>query len=156
MAVWALVLVIVLGGVGALVGLPLAFAARSKIRQSGGALKGAGLALAAQIIGFIGIALLLLAIAIPTFIGVTHSGPPVQTLDYNVLSQITGSAPDGFGVTDVMNVSCQPPSDWTTGSTFTCIAYGQNGTERGRYVGTVAPDASDGTYQWDGRYVPST
>ena len=157
MAVWALVLVIVLvlGGFGALLGLPLAFAARSKIRNSGGALKGAGFALAAQIIGFIGIGLLALAIAIPTFLGVTRSGPPVRNLDYSVLGQVTGTAPDEFGVTDVTNVACDPPNHWTTGSTFTCVAYGQNGTELGRYFGTVAPNASDGTYQWEGRYVPS-
>jgi len=155
LAVWALVLVIVLGGVGALVGLPMAFAARAKIRRSDGALKGAGLALAAQIIGFIGIAFLVLAIAIPTFLGVTRSGPAVSNLDYSVLGQITGTAPDGFGVTDVTNVACARPDPWTTGATFTCVAYGQNGTELGRYFGTVVPNASDGTYQWDGRYLPS-
>lgn len=155
MAVWALVLVIVLGGVGALVGLPLAFAARAKIRNSGGALKGAGLALAAQIIGFIGIGLLALAVAIPTFLGVTRSGPPVGNLDYSVLGQITGTAPDEFDVPDVTNVSCEPPDHWTTGSTFTCLAYGHDGSELDQYFGTVAPNASDGTYQWEGRYVPS-
>ena|SRR5664279_1842842 len=156
MAIWALVVVIVLGALGALAGIPLAFAARSKIRQSGGALRGSGLALAALIIGFGYVALIGLAIAIPTFLGVTHSGPALQNLNYSVRGQITGTAPNDFGVAGISHVSCQQPSHWTAGSTFTCIAYGTTGSEVGRYYGTVEPNASDGTYQWNGRYLPST
>ena len=155
MAIWALVLVIAFGALGALVGIPLAFVARSKIRASGGALKGAGLALAAQIVGFVWVGFLLLAIAIPTFLGVTRSGPSVQNLDFNVRSQITGTAPNDFGATGVGDVACQRPDRWTTGATFSCVAYGPTGAVVGRYVGTVAPNASDGTYSWNGRYVPS-
>jgi hypothetical protein len=155
MAIWALVLVIVLGALGALGGIPLAFAARSKIRRSGGALQGSGLALAALIIGFGYVALIGVAIAIPTFLGVTHSGPAPQTLNYSVQGQITGTAPNDFGVAGVRNVSCQQPSQWTTGSTFTCSAFGTTGAEVGRYYGMVEPNASDGTYQWNGRYLPS-
>jgi hypothetical protein len=154
MAIWAFVLVIALGVIGALVAVPLAFKARAKIRRSNGALKGSGLALAAQIIGFVYFGLVLLAIAIPTFIGVTHSGPTVQTLDNSVQNQITAAPPDGFDVPGISDVSCQPPSRWTTGSTFTCIAYGAGG-EVGRYFGTVSPNAPNGTHQWYGRYYPS-
>ena len=161
MAIWALVLVIALGAVGALAGIPLAFAARSKIRQSGGALKGSGLALAALIVGFVYVALVAVAIAIPTFLGITHSGPPLQTLTYSVQNQITGTAPNDFGDARVSDVVCTPPSQWTTGSTFTCVAYatapsGLPASEVGHYYGTVEQNASDGTYQWNGRYVPST
>jgi hypothetical protein len=161
MAIWALVLVILLGALGALVGIPLAFAARSKIRQSGGILKGSGLALAALIIGFAYVAFLVLAIAIPTFLGVTHSGPSQPDLNYSVQGQITGTASNDFSDHRVSSVVCTPPSQWTTGSTFTCIAYataptGLPASEVGRYYGTVAPNASDGTYQWNGRYFPAT
>jgi len=154
MAVWALVLVLVLGAVGALVGIPLAFVARSRIRASRGSLKGSGLALAALIIGFVWVGLLVLAIAIPTFLGVTGSGPSVQTLDANVLGQVTGSAPNDFGITGVRGVTCEPPITWTTGTRFICVVYGPIGNQVGRYVGTVDPNAPDGTYQWNGQYVP--
>ncbi len=93
MAIWALVLVIALGALGAFVGIPLAFVARSKIRQSGGTLRGSGLALAALIIGFVWVAMFALAIAIPTFLGVTHSGPAVQNLSFSVQNQISRRRP---------------------------------------------------------------
>jgi hypothetical protein len=156
MAIWALVLVIALGALGAFVGIPLAFVARSKIRRSGGALRGSGLALAALIVGFVWVGLLALAIAIPTFIGVTHSGPAVQNVNFSVQSQISGTAPNGFGVPGVRSVSCQLPGSWTVGSTFACIVYGSAGTVIGRYDGTVEPNSSGGNYQWIGRYVPSS
>ncbi len=155
MAVWALVLSIVLGALGALVAIPLAFVARSKIRQSGGALRGSGLALAALIVGFAWIGLFMLAIAIPTFLGVTRSGPPLPLLNYNAYSQITGTGPGDFHASGVSDVVCERPTQWTAGSTFTCIAYGAAGSEVGTYIGTVEPNAFDGTYQWDGRYYPS-
>ena len=156
MAVWALVLVIVLGAIGALAGIPLAFVARSKIRQSGGALKGSGLALAALIVGFVWVGLFLLAIAIPTFLGVTHSGPAVENLNYSVQGQVAGTGPNDFDVAGVSNVECQRPSSWTTGSTFTCAVFGSTGTVIGQYHGTVVPNSSDDVYQWNGRYFPSS
>ncbi len=59
-------------------GIILGFVARSQIKKSGGAEKGAGMALAGIIIGFASSVLLiimgiLMAIAIPTFLGVIHS-----------------------------------------------------------------------------------
>lgn len=156
MAVWALVLVIALGAIGALVGIPLAFIARSKIRQSGGTLKGSGLALAALIVGFVWVGLFAIAIAIPTFIGVTHSGPAVENLNGSVQSQIIGTGPNDFGVAGVGHVSCQRPSSWTAGSTFTCMVYGSAGSIIGQYFGTVEPNTADGIYQWNGRYFPSS
>jgi hypothetical protein len=153
MAIWALILVILPTTVTALVGIPLAFVARSKIRRSGGALKGSGLALAALIIGFAWIALFVLAVAIPTFLGTTGPGPPLPVLNSNVNNQIIGTGPDDFGATGVSNVACQPPTSWTPGLNFICIAYGPTGDEVGTYYGTVDPNAFDGTYQWNGRYV---
>lgn len=155
MAIWSLILVIALGALGALAGIPMAFVARSKIRRSGGTLKGSGLALAALIVGFIWIGLFLLAIAIPVFIGVTHSGPSVQSLDASVLGQISGTGPGDFNDIGVSTVNCQLPAQWTTGSTFTCLAYDPSGTEVGSYSATVSPNGPNGTYEWYGRYTPS-
>jgi hypothetical protein len=156
MAVCALVLVVALGAIGALVGVPLAFMARSRIRASGGALKGSRLALAALIVGFCWVGLLVLAAAIPTFLGLTASCPSVQTLNADVRYQVTGTAPNDFGVTGVSDGACQRPIAWTTGAMFTCVVYGPTGSQVGRYVGTIDPDASDGTYQWSGNHVPTT
>jgi len=152
MAIWAFVLVIVLGGFGALVGIPLAFVARSSIKRSNGTQKGAGLALAALIIGFAGIALF----AVLIVIGATyHPGPSLPDLTADARAQITGTGSDGFGVKGVSRVVCNPPSEWTPGATFTCFAYDSSDNELGEYDGTVEPDASDGTYQWNANWVPS-
>jgi len=156
MAVWALVLVIVLGALGALVGIPLAFVARSRIRRSGDALKGDGLATAALIVGFVWVGFALLAIAIPTFLGVTRPGPTLAELNYSVQGQIVGTAPNDFDVAGVTSVSCQLPGSWTNGSAFACFVYGTAGSVLGRYEGTVEPNTSDGIYQWNGRYFSST
>jgi hypothetical protein len=55
---------------GSILGIVFGFVARGQIKRSQGVQKGAGLAVAGIIIGFAGIALLVLAIAIPTFFGV--------------------------------------------------------------------------------------
>ena len=132
----------------------MAFVARSHIRRSGGTLKGAGLALAALIVGFIWIGLVLLAIAIPIFVGITHPGPSQQNLDASVLGQISGTGPGDFGDPGVSSVNCQLPTTWTTGSTFTCFAYDPAGAEIGSYYASVSPNGPNGTYEWYGRYVP--
>jgi hypothetical protein len=155
MAIWSLVLVIVLGAIGALVGIPLAFVARSRIAKSGGMLKGSGLALAAIIVGFAWVALLLFAIAIPVFLGVTHSGPSLQTLNAGVQRQITGSGPGEFNATGVTAVSCQLPARWITGSTFNCVAHGIGGQVAGNFFGTVTTNAPNGDYRWYGQYSPN-
>jgi hypothetical protein len=100
------------------------------------------------------VALFLVAIAIPTFLGVTHSGPSVENLDYSVQSQITGSGPGEFNATGVTGVDCNPPSRWTAGTTFTCVAYGPGNDVVGNFYGTVA-NAPTGRYLWFGRYSPS-
>jgi hypothetical protein len=158
MAIWSFVLVIVLGpfiALGALIGIPLAFVSRSRIAKSGGTLQGSGLALAAIIVGFAWVTLFLFAIAIPVFLGVTHSGPSLQNLDADVQRQITGTGPGEFNVAGVTSVNCQPPARWTTGSTFTCVVYGSGGSVAGNFYGTVTTNAANGDYQWYGRYTPT-
>jgi hypothetical protein len=67
-------------GLGSLLGIIFGFVSRSQIRRSNGTQKGAGLALAGIIIGFVTFGLVLLAIAIPTFIGLRANTPPATTL----------------------------------------------------------------------------
>lgn len=57
-------------GLGAVLAIVFGFVARSQIKRARGAQRGQGLALAGIIIGFVSLALILPAIAIPTFIGV--------------------------------------------------------------------------------------
>jgi len=81
LAVASLVLSIVsLLGIGSIVGIVLGFVSRTQIRQSHGAQKGSGLGLAGIIVGFVTLALVLTAVAIPTFLGVRASTAPVVHL----------------------------------------------------------------------------
>jgi hypothetical protein len=81
LAIASLVLSIVsLVGIGSIVGIVLGFVSRAQIRQSHGTQRGAGLGLAGIIVGFVTLALVLLAVAIPTFLGVEASTAPVLRL----------------------------------------------------------------------------
>jgi carbonic anhydrase/acetyltransferase-like protein (isoleucine patch superfamily) len=170
LAIWSFVLVILLGSLGALAGIPMGFVARSHIKASEGRQRGAGLALAAIIIGFVFIALtglvILLAvvgstgtsgnsgdggIGTPTTLGV---GPTLSELTANAKSQITGSGTGNFGAVGVDSVICNPPGSWHPGATFTCYAYDSSNQEVGEYDGTVEPDSGD-TYQWNAQWIPS-
>lgn len=74
LAIASLILSIIsLLGIGSVIGIIFGFVSRAQIRRSGGAQKGAGLALAGIIIGFVTLSLVLLAVAIPTFLGVRAS-----------------------------------------------------------------------------------
>ena len=154
MAVWAFVLVIVLGALGALVGIPLAFVARSTIKKSNGAQKGAGLALAALIVGFAYFVFLAAIIAIGV-VGAPDNGPSELGLASSVQSQLTSTGTNGFDVSGVVDVQCNPPSTWTSGATFTCFVYGTDRQQIGQYHGTVDADGSNGDYQWHGTWDPS-
>jgi len=71
LAVASLILSILsLVGLGSIAGIVLGFVSRSQIRRSHGAQRGAGLGLAGIIVGFVTLALVLAAVAIPTFLGV--------------------------------------------------------------------------------------
>ncbi len=57
-------------GIGSIVGIIFGFVSRGQIQRSNGTQKGAGLGLAGIIVGFATLSFVLLAIAIPTFLGV--------------------------------------------------------------------------------------
>ena len=81
LAIASLILSIVsLVGIGSIVGIVLGFVSRTQIRQSHGTQKGSGLGLAGIIVGFVTLALVLAAVAIPTFLGVRASTAPVAHL----------------------------------------------------------------------------
>ena len=74
LAIASLVLsILTLFGIGSILGIIFGFVSRGQIRRSNGAQKGAGLALAGIIVSFVTLSLVLLAVAIPTFLGVRAS-----------------------------------------------------------------------------------
>ena len=162
LAVAALVLAILLGALGALAAIPMGFVARSQVRKSSGTLKGAGLALAAIIIGFvtIGITAAIIVIAVtnssstPANSGIA-GGPTLPGLTDSVKAQIVGTGTGNFNVSGVDSVVCNPPDSWRAGATFTCFAYDSTNSEVGEYYGTVEPDSASGDYQWNAHWVPS-
>jgi hypothetical protein len=106
LAIASLVLSIVtLFGIGSLLGIIFGFVSRSQIRRSNGTRKGAGLALAGIIIGFVTFGLVLLAIAIPTFIGVRTDTPAATSLPPNPI--VLGTPQQGGQA---------PPITWETRS----------------------------------------
>jgi hypothetical protein len=162
LAIWALVLVIVLGGIGALAGIPMGFVARSQVRKSNGTQKGAGLALAAIIVGFVMVALIVVLLVIGATVSNTNSsnaaianGPSLSDLTANVKAHIVGTGTGNFDVTGVASVVCNPPDSWRPGATFTCYAYDNTQNEIGEYDGTVEPDSSSGNYQWNASWNPT-
>ena len=154
LAVWSIVLVIVLGSIGALVAIPMGFAARRQIRQSHRAQKGAGLALAAIIIGFVYIGITLAVIGL-LLAGPRNPGPSLSKLTSSVTAQIAGTGPESLKVPGVTSVVCHPPGSWQTGESFTCFAYSSSGSTIGKYEGTVAPNSPSGQYEWNATWYSS-
>lgn len=148
LSVWSIVLVIVLGSIGALIAIPMGFVARRQIRQSHGTQKGAGLALAAIIIGFVLIGITLAAAGL-LLTRSPNAGPSLSGLTASVRAQIAGDGPDSLKVPGVTSVVCNPPGSWQTGESFTCYAHGSTGSTIGKYVGTVAPNSPSGQYEWN-------
>ena len=157
LSVWSIVLVILLGSIGALVAIPMGFIARRQIRRSNGTQKGAGLALAAIIIGFVfvGITLAIIGLEVARSGTSGSSGPSLLGLTSSVKAQIAGNGSDSLKLTGVASVVCDPPKSWQPGETFTCIAYNSTGSEIGEYDGTVEPDSSPGKFQWNASWNPS-
>jgi hypothetical protein len=163
LAIWSFVLALALGAIGALAAIPMAYAARRQVRNSNGGQKGAGLALAAIIIGFVWIALFVLVVvlaAVTPDSGNTSSsgvalGPSPSALTADVRAYIVGSGPGAFNVSGVDSVVCNPPGSWQPGATFTCFAYNSTQREIGQLDGTVEPDSSSGQYRWNARWIPS-
>jgi hypothetical protein len=81
LAIASLILSILsLVGIGSIVGIILGFVSRTQIRQSHGTQRGAGMGLAGIIVGFVTLTLVVVAVAIPTFLGVEASTAPVLRL----------------------------------------------------------------------------
>jgi ribosomal protein S27AE len=156
LSVWSIVLLL-LGSLGALVAIPMGFVARRQIRRSHGQQKGAGLALAAIIIGFVfvGITLAVAGLALAGSGTSGGSGPSLSGLTSTVRAQIAGNGSDSLKVPGVASVVCDPPNSWQTGEHFTCIAYGSTGSKIGDYDGTVEPDSSPGRYKWNASWYPT-
>lgn len=154
LAIAAFVLSIPLGALGGVAAVPMGFVARSQIKKSNGMQKGAGLALAAIIIGFVWIglfAVFLLVAAVSS--STTNGGPALSDLTSQVQSQITGTGANGFGVSGVDSVVCNPPSNWQPAAKFTCFAYDSTKTEVGEYDGIVEPNAANGDYRWNAHWI---
>jgi Domain of unknown function (DUF4190) len=163
LAIWSFVLALVLGTIGALAAIPMGYAARRQVRKSNGAQKGAGLALAAIIIGYVWIGLLVLvvtlAVVTPNSDNTSTSGiafgPSLSALTSDVQAYIVGSGPGHFDVSGVASVVCDPPGSWQAGATFTCFAYSSSQSEIGQLDGTVEPNSSSGEYRWNARWIPN-
>ena len=94
LAIASLVLAIIPSfGIGSILAIIFGFMARSQIARSHGRQKGAGLALAGIIVGFLILSLILLAIAIPTFLGVQRHNHSVERLPASPIH--LGTAIDG-------------------------------------------------------------
>jgi hypothetical protein len=70
-------------GIGSILAIVFGFISLGQITRSGGVLRGRKLAIAGLVIGFIGVGLLVLAVAIPTFLGV-KSGAQDRAAQSNV------------------------------------------------------------------------
>lgn len=156
LAIAAFVLSIPLGALGGLAAVPMGFVARSQIKRSNGTQKGAGLALAAIIIGFFWIGVFAVVVIVAAVSpSTTNGGPALSDLTSQVQSQITGTGANGFGASGVDSVVCNPPSDWQPSARFTCFAYDSSKTEVGEYDGIVEPNAANGDYRWNAHWIPS-
>jgi thiol-disulfide isomerase/thioredoxin len=85
------IVLVIFWPIAAIVGIALGFAALSQIKKSGGALGGKGLALAGIIVGFAVVVLVMFAVAIPTFLGV--SSQHVHTSTIPAQTSATNSTP---------------------------------------------------------------
>jgi hypothetical protein len=88
--------IVTLFGLGSILGIVFGFVARRQVARSGGAEKGEGLALAGIIVGFITLALVLAAVAIPTFLGVSRNGAVRSGVSSNVSVVRLTPAPIGL------------------------------------------------------------
>jgi len=79
--------------------------------------------------------------------------PSLSLLTSSVQAQVTGTGPSDFSVGGVTKLTCTPPTDWTVGATFTCMAYDFASDELGVYDGTVQ-SAVKGVPQWNGLWSP--
>ena len=173
LAIASLVLSIVsLLGLGSILAIIFGFVARGQIARSRGRQRGGGLALAGIIIGFVTLFFVLVAIAVPTVLGVQRSqdgveqlpatpiilgtpidGTPVTPITWQPITQIvdTTLTPEPGGVT--MNIGVPHEVEWTpvpvsaaAGPSMPLsadVAVVSGATSNGIGLGCVAPDAID-------------
>ncbi len=173
LAIASLVLSIVsLLGLGSILAIIFGFVARGQIARSGGRQKGGGLALAGIIIGFVTLFFALVAIAIPTFLGVQRSQDGIEQLPATPI--ILGTPIDGTSATPItwspitqmvdttltptpigvsMDIGVPHEVEWTpvpvsapTGPSMPLsadVAVVGGATSNGIGLGCVAPDAID-------------
>jgi hypothetical protein len=84
--------------------------------------------------------------------GLAPSGLPrgtsLQAFERRIEAEIVApNSRGGFGVSGVESVSCSMPSSWSTGKTFTCLAFRADEIEAGSLSGVVRSYRRDG--QWD-------
>ena len=102
LAIASLVLSIVsVVGIGSILGIIFGFVARGQIERSRGSQKGAGLALAGIIVGFVTLALVLFAVAIPTFLGVRAASNDLPVTHLPPTSIVLGQPIEGARATPV-------------------------------------------------------
>ena len=82
------------------------------------------------------------------------SGPSLLELTYQVQRAVTGSGSGQSGVRGATNVECHYPSSWSSGQSFTCVAFGPSQKELGQYHGVVRPTTSSGEWRWVGAWRP--
>jgi hypothetical protein len=79
----------------------------------------------------------------------------ITVLRENVQQELTEpKATNGFNISGVGSVTCNPPTTWSPGKTFQCYVYGVHQQQIGVYVGTIEPNQADGTPQWNGAWYP--
>ncbi|MGO8873718.1 MAG: DUF4190 domain-containing protein, partial [Acidimicrobiales bacterium] len=112
LAIASLILsILTLFGLGSILGIIFGFVSRAQVKRSNGNQKGAGLALAGIIVGFVTLTLALAAIAIPTFLGVKASTASIVYLPPSPIA--LGSLEEGGQMGQVPWTSGSQPVDTT-------------------------------------------
>jgi hypothetical protein len=83
------------------------------------------------------------------------AGPSLSELTAQVRQTVTGDIDGESSVARVAGVTCDAPSSWTSGETFTCRVTDSSGGSLGEYDATVLPTASSGGWRWEGVWKPT-
>jgi hypothetical protein len=103
--------IVCLVGIGSILGIIFGFVSRGQIKRSNGSQTGSGLALAGIIVGFSILTLVLLAIAVPTFLGVEHRAPAEQAVVHEPVTAITLGTPMAGSPSSPMVWPTEPVQD---------------------------------------------
>lgn len=85
----------------------------------------------------------------------SFAGPSLSSLNTQVQLAVAGNGRNGFGVTGVVRVVCDPPAAWRVGHTFTCYVYGSAQKKLGVYNAKVESTMSSGEWRWTGVWNPN-